>query len=913
MRDIIITSSILILAVLLIRRLVKGRLAPILQYALWLPVVFRLLFPIPLWSSSFSVLNLIPESGKNAGIAGVAEDLAGQSAVDKAEAAPKSGAEAGQETGAEMKAPETGNGLEAGIQMSGTDIDGNVQRGQDNFSAQSSSGFQAAQGQTPETENLFVDVLQMQQLFLMKCMPYIWAAGILLVGGYMLFYQMKWNNYLRSNRIPLMGRKKYRGLNVYTVEGLPSPCLAGRCIYLTKEMAEEPERLEHILAHEYCHYKQLDSLWVIVRCVLTAVYWFHPLVWAAAYVSKQDSELACDAAAIRLLGEKERLAYGKTLLCLIAGKGYDRNRIGLVSTMSGGEKGIKERIFRIAGKPRYMVMTAGVVLLLIAAVIAVTFSGTKEAQGQDGQTGESEGLSAQTDSEIGQEGELSAEQEAEQQIQQELEAKMAEERAQLEAKTAEEQAQLEAIETQKTELEAAFKDEVREQAILQKLSSYDKDVRVVGEGTFGITGGLNPSDYVQAYAEKGDAALDEGMYLLERRKGPDGSDIKIYGMYSKEYGCEGLKILIGNDVNNFDEEWILSYMHGLEENLRVYESAEDGMPRTFACKMVAENTHDRELWNLYVGDRYDTGTIELYVVRPEELLEQIRERVHFEINTDESRVDVYDNDKMVGSVSVEASAEAMESVEEVIVDGNAAAWELGSSEEEIRMLLSIGLKPKTTDDIWYGRLPLLNISVSCGSFGDRKTDIGQVSVDTVYVHQGQLQGTLGQYLESVGVNSQDAAREENSQQENAETDLLAGKSDDGAHYDVEIQYINPCPSYTRISDSFVVRTNPETGEEKAHKGIDFAAEKGADVLAAADGTVYRTGFDSANGNYVILYHVLSGEYTYYTHCQEILVTEGNSVTAGQKIAAVGSTGRSTGPHLHFALSRNGEYIEPVFG
>ena len=105
------------------------------------------------------------------------------------------------------------------------------------------------------------------------------------------------------------------------------------------------------------------------------------------------------------------------------------------------------------------------------------------------------------------------------------------------------------------------------------------DVRVVGEGTIGINGGLNPSDYVQDYYEKGDAALDEGMYLLERRKGPDGSDIKIYGMYSREYGCEGLKILIGNDVNDFDEEWILSYMHGMEENLRVYESTEDGMPR----------------------------------------------------------------------------------------------------------------------------------------------------------------------------------------------------------------------------------------------------------------------------------------------------------------------------------------------
>ena len=63
---------------------------------------------------------------------------------------------------------------------------------------------------------------------------------------------------------------------------------------------------------------------------------------------------------------------------------------------------------------------------------------------------------------------------------------------------------------------------------------------------------------------------------------------------------------------------------------------------------------------------------------------------------------------------------------------------------------------------------------------------------------------------------------------------------------------------------------------------------------------------------MILYHGQSGEFTYYTCCQDILVSEGNSVTAGQKIATVGNTGRSTGPHLHFALSRDGEFIEPVF-
>lgn len=917
MRDIVITSSILILAVLLMRQMAKGRLAPLLQYALWLPVVVRLLLPIPLWSSPFSVLNLIPEGGISAGVGEEAEEHSGWPVVDKAEADTGNRVEAGKEvpeTGKEetetgKEVLEMGNDLETetGVPETGKAGNGMITENEN------TAGADIA-GSTVRTDPVGNIQSGWKNFFVQagKALPCIWVTGMLLVGGYMLFYQMKWSHYLRVNRIPLTGREKYRGLSVYTVEGLPSPCLAGRCIYLTEAMAGEPKRLEHILAHEYCHYKQLDSLWVVVRCVLTAVYWFHPLVWAAVHVSKQDSELACDAAAIRLLGEEERLAYGKTLLCLIAGKEHDRKCIGIVSTMSGGEKGIKERISRIAGKPRYMMAAAGVVLLLIAAVIAATFSGTAEIQGQDGRTEKDADLPVLTEVADGQNAEPAGVQDAE--LQQELEERLAAEQTMLEAldeekkvleeKMAEEQEMLEVLNEEKKALDEEAADAAREQAVLKMLSSYDADIDVLGsrEGVFGIIGAFSISDYVQAYSEKGDEALDEGMYLLETHKGPDGSDIKIYGMYSEEYGCEGIKILIGEDANDFDEEWCLSYMHGLEENLRVYESAEDGMPRTFACTMVVENTPDRELWNLYVGDRYDTGTVELYTVRPKELLGQIREQISFEIVAEEGRIDVYHNGEKSDSITVDASVEAMRSIEEVIVYDGAASWKLGGGEDEIRLLLPIGLKLKTTDDIWYGRLPLLSVSISCGSFGNRKIEIGQVSADTAYVHQkGLSQGTLEQYLESAGENFRDAS-----------TDILAGLSAGGVHYDVEIQYSNPCPSYTRISDTFGVRTHPVTGEQRAHNGIDFAAEKGTDVLAAADGSVYRTGFDSDNGNYVILYHAMSGEYTYYTHCQEILVTEGNSVTAGQKIATVGNTGRSTGPHLHFALSRDGEYVEPVW-
>ena len=89
--------------------------------------------------------------------------------------------------------------------------------------------------------------------------------------------------------------------------------------------------------------------------------------------------------------------------------------------------------------------------------------------------------------------------------------------------------------------------------------------------------------------------------------------------------------------------------------------------------------------------------------------------------------------------------------------------------------------------------------------------------------------------------------------------------------------------------------------------------KKADSLAAADGTVFETGFDTEDGNYVVLWHGQSGQMTYYTHCKEVLVSEKEQVLAGDKIATVGTTGKSTGYHLHFAVSYEGVWQEPFWG
>ncbi len=119
----------------------------------------------------------------------------------------------------------------------------------------------------------------------------------------------------------------------------------------------------------------------------------------------------------------------------------------------------------------------------------------------------------------------------------------------------------------------------------------------------------------------------------------------------------------------------------------------------------------------------------------------------------------------------------------------------------------------------------------------------------------------------------------------------------------------PCPSYTRISDDYGMRMHPTLGIQKMHNGIDLAAPSGSAILAAYSGKVVAAAYNSTMGNYIMIDHG-SGLYTIYMHASSLYVSTGTEVSKGQKIAAVGSTGRSTGPHLHFGVRLNGSYVSP---
>ncbi len=126
----------------------------------------------------------------------------------------------------------------------------------------------------------------------------------------------------------------------------------------------------------------------------------------------------------------------------------------------------------------------------------------------------------------------------------------------------------------------------------------------------------------------------------------------------------------------------------------------------------------------------------------------------------------------------------------------------------------------------------------------------------------------------------------------------------------DIRFVWPCPSSRRITSYFGDRESPTEGASTDHKGIDIGAGTGSAIVAAAPGEVMISQYSSSAGNYIMINHGGS-VYTVYMHCSELLVGVGDYVDQGQTIGKVGSTGYSTGPHLHFGIRAAGSYLNPL--
>lgn len=342
MKDVLLTSSVLIGALLILRLLFRRVIARRVQYALWLLVAVRLLVPVSLPAADFSVLT-------------AAEPVSRQIT------APSLYMEPVQE---DVEGPADLPALDK---------------------TPSDYSQVAIGGATKDNTRVFTDeknvthtVEYARQIHLTDILSPAWYAGIAAMLFWMLVSNLRFWQMLRRKRVPYEVQDCL--YPVYLVkEGLSSPCLFGLvspAIYLTPAAVETPERLRHVIAHESAHARHLDHLWALVRSVCLAVYWFDPLVWAAAAASKADGELACDEAALKRLGDAERLPYGRTLLALIPVGG--RAPTPLLSTsMTAGKRQLKDRILRIAQNRRTVTAALFAVIALTAGVCAVTFTGGK--------------------------------------------------------------------------------------------------------------------------------------------------------------------------------------------------------------------------------------------------------------------------------------------------------------------------------------------------------------------------------------------------------------------------------------------------------------------------------------------------------------------------------------------------------
>lgn len=124
------------------------------------------------------------------------------------------------------------------------------------------------------------------------------------------------------------------------------------------------------------------------------------------------------------------------------------------------------------------------------------------------------------------------------------------------------------------------------------------------------------------------------------------------------------------------------------------------------------------------------------------------------------------------------------------------------------------------------------------------------------------------------------------------------------------KFLWPVPSSSRITSEYGYRIHPVYKTRKFHSGIDIAAGYGVNILASADGTVTLATDNGGYGKCIIINHG-SGLATLYAHNSTLLVSKGDKVTRGQIIAKAGSTGVSTGPHLHYEVRVNGSTTDPV--
>ena len=339
MKEILLTSSALILALLALRQLFRRTVSRRMQYALWLLVLVRLLVPVNVGTLAHNVLS-------------AAEPV--QAVVEERLDTPVLYVQDGTERRPAQLLPSKESQGEPLSPPSGA-------------------------AQAAPADEYYTVTPTYRTVTLSEALTYVWYAGMAGVGAWFLFTNLRFARTLRRTRTPY--RVEGCRYPVYLVPTLPSPCLFGvlrPAIYLNNAATASPETLRFVLAHEQTHARHLDPLWSLLRGLCLTVYWFDPLVWLAAVLSREDGELACDEGTLRTLGADERTAYGKALLSLVPVCDKPQNPLLGATTMTSGKRSLKERITRIAENRQAKAAAVFAVVALAALVCAVSFTGAPD-------------------------------------------------------------------------------------------------------------------------------------------------------------------------------------------------------------------------------------------------------------------------------------------------------------------------------------------------------------------------------------------------------------------------------------------------------------------------------------------------------------------------------------------------------
>lgn len=330
----IVSSSVLILVVIALRYVLRGKLSLRMQYALWLLVLVRLLVPVSFGASDLSVMNAVPERAPT-----VQQGIYRQDIV-------------GERNDAPANAGTVGIPAQSMDEAAPPDLVQNV---------------------TTAT----VTAPTVEKTDWARIAKTVWLAGAAALGLVFLAVNLRFGKKLRRSRERV--EETDACLPVYESGETDTPCLFGVAkpsIYVTPDTRTEAETLRYALAHEQTHYRHGDNLWAVLRGVCLALHWYNPLVWWAAELSRRDAELACDEATIRRIGESERAAYGRTLIRMTCEK---RPALLVTATMmTDSGKGLKERISLLVKKPKTAAYTAVAVLLIAGLSVACTFTGGRE-------------------------------------------------------------------------------------------------------------------------------------------------------------------------------------------------------------------------------------------------------------------------------------------------------------------------------------------------------------------------------------------------------------------------------------------------------------------------------------------------------------------------------------------------------